>query len=62
MGSPPVTWLTTGIPYLKKLTGRDGSKEKPVGKQEYAQASRTALQNYLVALIRAVVSLSVRTS
>lgn len=43
------------IPYLKKFGGPQG-KEKPVGKNEYAQASRDALQNYLVELIRAVVS------
>ena len=43
------------IPYLKKFGGPQG-KEKPVGKSEYAQASRDALQSYLVDLIRAVVS------
>lgn len=42
-----------GIPYLKKL----GGDKKPAGKMEYAQASRDALQQYLVELIRAVVSL-----
>lgn len=54
--STRVTPLIPGIPYLKKLGGRDQSKEKPVGKAEYAQASRNALQQYLVDLIRAVVS------
>ena len=44
------------IPYLNKLGGQNGGKEKPVGKNEYAQASRDALQHYLVELIRAVVS------
>jgi hypothetical protein len=43
------------IPYLNRIAGRDGAKEKPVGKAEYAQASRDALQEYLVELIRAVV-------
>jgi phospholipase D1/2 len=44
------------IPYLNRIAGREGHKEKPVGKAEYAQASRDALQQYLVELIRAVVS------
>lgn len=44
------------IPYLNRIAGREGNKEKPVGKAEYAQASRDALQQYLVELIRAVVS------
>lgn len=43
------------IPYLKKFGGPQGEK-KPVGKDQYAQASRDALQSYLVDLIRAVVS------
>ena len=43
------------IPYLNKLGNQQG-REKPVSKSEYAQASRDALQNYLVELIRAVVS------
>ena len=56
------TSLTIGIPYLKKLGGRDGAREKAMGKVEYAQASRDALQHYLVGLIRAVVSKVIRTS
>jgi phospholipase D1/2 len=48
------------IPYLKQLRGSQGKdKEKPVSKGDYAQASRDALQNYLVELIRAVVSVLV---
>ncbi|KAK8858386.1 hypothetical protein IAR55_002613 [Kwoniella newhampshirensis] len=46
------------IPYLNKLGGnqaKDKEKQKPVGKAEYAQASRDALQQYLVELIRAVI-------
>jgi len=43
------------IPYLNKLGNQQG-REKPMSKSEYAQASRDALQNYLVELIRAVVS------
>jgi hypothetical protein len=45
-----------GIPYLNKVSGRDKTKEKPSGKAEYAQAGREACQQYLVDLIRAVVS------
>lgn len=46
------------IPYLKSLRGNQGKdKEKPATKGDYAQASRDALQKYLVELIRAVVSL-----
>ena len=44
------------IPYLNKLSGQQGGREKPMSKSEYAQASRDALQHYLVELIRAVVS------
>ncbi|WRT67553.1 uncharacterized protein IL334_004525 [Kwoniella shivajii] len=47
------------IPYLNKVRGQgkggDKEKQKPVGKAEYAQASRDALQRYLVDLIRAVI-------
>lgn len=43
------------IPYFKTLQRNQG-KEKPQNKADYAQASRDALQNYLVELIRAVVS------
>ncbi|WVQ80598.1 hypothetical protein IAT38_002703 [Cryptococcus sp. DSM 104549] len=43
------------IPYLKKLGGNSEKQPKPVGKAEYAQASRDALQQYLVELIRAVI-------
>ncbi|WWC88903.1 uncharacterized protein L201_003818 [Kwoniella dendrophila CBS 6074] len=57
------------IPYLNKLGGQQGQgrnsssnkpderekPHKPVGKAEYAQASRDALQQYLVELIRAVI-------
>jgi len=57
------TEICLGIPYLKRLGGRDGKtpegeikKEKPHGKAEYAQAGRDALQQYLVDLIRSVVS------
>lgn len=49
------------IPYLNKFGGnndRPQGEKKPVGKHEYAQASRDALQKYLVELIRAVVSLA----
>jgi phospholipase D1/2 len=44
------------IPYLKSLRGNQSNKEKNMNKADYAQASRDALQNYLVELIRAVVS------
>lgn len=44
------------IPYLNKFGGQQQGEKKPAGKSEYAQASRDALQNYLVELIRAVVS------
>ncbi|WVR06183.1 hypothetical protein IAU60_003213 [Kwoniella sp. DSM 27419] len=43
------------IPYLKKLQTQGKDQQKPVGKAEYAQASRDALQQYLVELIRAVI-------
>nr|XP_019012545.1 phospholipase D [Kwoniella pini CBS 10737]OCF51326.1 phospholipase D [Kwoniella pini CBS 10737] len=58
------------IPYLNKIAGNQQSQgkgqlngnekerekpNKPVGKAEYAQASRDALQQYLVELIRAVI-------
>lgn len=43
------------IPYLKSLRGNQTNKEKNMNKADYAQASRDALQNYLVELIRAVV-------
>ncbi|ORY27900.1 putative phospholipase D [Naematelia encephala] len=42
------------IPYVKKFANQSG-KEKPIGKAEYAQAGRDALQQYLVELIRAVI-------
>jgi phospholipase D1/2 len=42
------------IPYLKSLRGNQG-KEKNISKADFAQASRDALQTYLVELIRAVV-------
>lgn len=45
------------IPYLKSLRGNQSNKEKNMSKADYAQASRDALQNYLVELIRAVVRL-----
>nr|XP_019045930.1 phospholipase D [Kwoniella bestiolae CBS 10118]OCF24860.1 phospholipase D [Kwoniella bestiolae CBS 10118] len=41
------------IPYLNKLGNQQGGQA--VGKAEYAQASRDALQQYLVELIRAVI-------
>lgn len=48
------------IPYLNKFErttgGKDKEKAKHIGKTEHAQASRNALQQYLVELIRAVVS------
>lgn len=48
------------IPYLNKFErtsgGKDKEKVKHIGKAEHAQASRDALQQYLVELIRAVVS------
>lgn len=48
------------IPYLNKFErtsgGKDKEKVRHIGKAEYAQASRDALQQYLVELIRAVVS------
>lgn len=43
------------IPYLKSLRGNQTNKEKNMNKADYAQASRDALQKYLVELIRAVV-------
>ncbi|AAW43231.2 conserved hypothetical protein [Cryptococcus deneoformans JEC21] len=47
------------IPYLNKFErtsgGKDKEKLKHIGKAEYAQASRDALQQYLVELIRAVI-------
>ncbi|WWD04615.1 hypothetical protein V865_002686 [Kwoniella europaea PYCC6329] len=47
------------IPYLNKLAPSTSNEKekphKPVGKAEYAQASRDALQQYLVELIRAVI-------
>jgi phospholipase D1/2 len=43
------------IPYLKSLRGNQTNKEKHMNKADYAQASRDALQKYLVELIRAVV-------
>jgi hypothetical protein len=46
------------IPYLKSLRGNQTNKEKHMNKADYAQASRDALQKYLVELIRAVVCLS----
>ena len=46
------------IPYLKSLRGNQTNKEKNMSKADYAQASRDALQKYLVELIRAVVCLS----
>lgn len=49
--------MSLGIPYLKTIQGRRGERDqKPMSKAEYAQAGRDALQQYLVALIRAVVS------
>jgi phospholipase D1/2 len=45
------------IPYLKSLRGNQTNKEKHMNKADYAQASRDALQKYLVELIRAVVRL-----
>lgn len=46
------------IPYLNRLGGRD-AKDKPKfkdnGRAEYAESSRSALQRYLVDLIRAVI-------
>lgn len=46
------------IPYIKSLQRGGGQgKEKPSSKADYAQASRDALQHYLVELIRAVVGL-----
>ncbi|KAL0243438.1 hypothetical protein I308_105404 [Cryptococcus tetragattii IND107] len=47
------------IPYLNKFErtpgGKDKEKVKHIGKAEHAQASRDALQQYLVELIRAVI-------
>nr|AEG78581.1 SPO14 [Cryptococcus gattii] len=47
------------IPYLNKFErttgGKDKEKAKHIGKTEHAQASRNALQQYLVELIRAVI-------
>nr|AAN75150.2 SPO14 [Cryptococcus neoformans var. grubii] len=47
------------IPYLNKFErtpgGKDKEKAKHIGKAEHAQASRSALQQYLVELIRAVI-------
>nr|AAN75609.2 SPO14 [Cryptococcus neoformans var. neoformans] len=49
----------TSIPYLNKFErtsgGKDKEKTKHIDKAEHAQASRNALQQYLVELIRAVI-------
>lgn len=53
------------IPYLNRIGGRearDKPRAKDNGRAEYAENSRSALQRYLVELIRAVVSTSEDTS
>jgi phospholipase D1/2 len=44
---------TTSIPYLKFLNEKSGSK---IGKAEFARLQREQMENYLVDLIRVVVS------